>query len=145
MSAQGQGVGAPVKRQRVANVGGIGVAPSIAHAGRRRRARRHRCAVPQAKGRVRPPWRLPDSRRWASDAAPRRAAPLARPRRPKRPAQGRRGDREERGKPRGRQVDEIVEPRRRPAEVGVAGRAVADHAVGGIDGLVECGARQTRQ
>ncbi len=43
-------------------------------------------------------------------------------------------------KPRRRQIDEIVEPRRRPAERLVTRRAVADHAVGGVDCFVECGA-----
>ena len=38
--------------------------------------------------------------------------------------------------PRRRQVDQIVEARRRPAERAVARAAVADHAVGGVDGLV---------
>ena len=42
--------------------------------------------------------------------------------------------------PRGWQVDEIVEPRSRPAESLVARRAMADHAVGGVDRLVDGGA-----
>ena len=46
-------------------------------------------------------------------------------------------DEPQRGKPRRRQIDEIVEPRRRPAERGVAVVLMADHAVGGVDRLVE--------
>ena len=51
-------------------------------------------------------------------------------------------DEKKRRKARGRQVDQIVEPRRRPAEGRVARCAVADHTVGGVDRLVECGARE---
>src|ERR1700722_5014123 len=37
----------------------------------------------------------------------------------------------------GRQIDEIVEPRRRPAKGNVILAAMADHAIGSVDGLVE--------
>ena len=47
--------------------------------------------------------------------------------------------------PRRRQVDEIVEPRGGPAEGLVARRAMADHAVGGVDRLVDGGAGQARE
>ena len=40
-------------------------------------------------------------------------------------------------KPRCRQIDQIVELGRRPAKIFVTLGVVADHAVGGIDGLVE--------
>ena len=43
---------------------------------------------------------------------------------------------QQRGEPRRRQVDEIVEPRGGPSERLVARGAVADHAVGGVDRLV---------
>ena len=46
------------------------------------------------------------------------------------------GDDEQRGEPRRRQVDEIVEARGGEAEGFVARRAVTDHAVGGVDRLV---------
>ncbi len=46
---------------------------------------------------------------------------------------------------RGRQVDQVVEPGRRPAERRVARCAVADHAVGRVDRLVERDARQAAQ
>ena len=58
-------------------------------------------------------------------------------------AQARGRDEKERGEARRRQVDEIVEPGGGPAEGLVAGRAMADHTVGGVDRLVECGARES--
>ena len=48
----------------------------------------------------------------------------------------------ERGEARGREVHEVVEPGGGPAERAVALGLVPDHAVGGIDGLVERRARQ---
>ncbi len=54
------------------------------------------------------------------------------------------GGDQQRGQPRRRQVDQIVKPRGGPAESRVARRAVADHAVGGVDRLVDRGAGQTR-
>ena len=58
-------------------------------------------------------------------------------------AQARGRDEKERGEARRRQVDEVVEPGGGPAEGLVAGRAMADHTVGGVDRLVECGARES--
>src|SRR5208337_5436307 len=54
-------------------------------------------------------------------------------------ARGERGREEEpqRGEAGGRQIDDVVEPRRRPAEGGVALVLVADHTVGGVDRLIE--------
>ena len=49
------------------------------------------------------------------------------------------------GQPGWDQVDEIVEPRGRPAEGAISGRAVADHAVHGIDGLVDEHSRKPEQ
>ena len=57
--------------------------------------------------------------------------------------QRRRGNEQQRRQPRCRQVDQIVEPRRGPAEGLIARRAMADHAVGGVDCLVECRSRET--
>ena len=51
-------------------------------------------------------------------------------------AQRRGRDDQQRGQARGRQIDQVVEPRRRIAEVAVTRRAMADHAVGGVDRLV---------
>src|SRR5208283_4676038 len=48
----------------------------------------------------------------------------------------------ERGETRGRQVDEIVETRRRPAEIEMARVLVADHRIGGVGRLVGDAARQ---
>ena len=54
-----------------------------------------------------------------------------------------RGEHQPQGcKPRGRQIDEIVEACRRPAESEMARRFVADHAVGRVDRLVGDGAGQ---
>ena len=71
----------------------------------------------------------------------RRQAPPARP-----PGRQRRGQRdEERREPRGRQVDEVVEAGRGPAE-GRVPRACGDRSsVGGVDRLVEGAARQSRE
>ena len=55
---------------------------------------------------------------------------------------GRGGHDQQGGEPRGRQVHEVVEPGRGPAERLVARGAMADHAVGGVDRLVERAARQ---
>ena len=52
---------------------------------------------------------------------------------------------EEGGKARGRKIDHIVDLRSGPAERLVARRAVADHAVGGVDRLVGHHARQAEQ
>ena len=46
-------------------------------------------------------------------------------------------DEEEGGEAGGGEVDEVVEAGGGPAEAFVAGGAVADHAVGGVDGFVE--------
>ena len=53
-------------------------------------------------------------------------------------------DNKNRGKSGCRQIDEIVEPRRRVPECLIARRAVADHAVSGIDGLVDRAAGQSK-
>ena len=119
----------------------VGGAAAVAHHGVIDRARRHRPAGRRARGRARRPWRPPDSRHWASGGAgvaPHRA--------PGRAGRGvaaqapRRRSSSSARKPRRRQIDEIVEPRGGPAERLVARRAVADHAVGGVDRLVERGA-----
>ena len=59
-------------------------------------------------------------------------------------AHGGGGDDQQRREPRGGKIDEIVELRRRPAEIPVAFAAMADHAVGGVDRLVNCRTRKTR-
>ncbi len=53
-------------------------------------------------------------------------------------------DQKKRGEAGGGQVDEIVEPRRRPAEILVALIAVPDHAIRRVDGLIDRGARKPR-
>ena len=53
------------------------------------------------------------------------------------------GDEEQRREPRGREVQDVVEPRRGAAEVAVAVVEVADHAVGGVHRLVGGAAGQT--
>ena len=124
-------------RQRTPDVGGGRLAPARAHKGvvdqrrpidprsRELQAERagHRRFRPAGVGRA----VFRASRRTAR-AASRGEAPRVR-----------RGgeDEPQRGEARGGQVDEIVEPRRRPAEGGVALVLVADHAVGGVDRLVE--------
>ena len=109
-------------------------------------ARRRRCAGPRARGPARRPSRLPASRHWASGAAARRAAPRARPPPPtRRRVSAAAATISSARQPRRRQVDEIVEPRRRPAEGVVARRAMADHAVGGVDRLVERARRAGRR
>src|ERR1700722_8770494 len=72
-------------------------------------------------------------------AVMRRVAPYCARRVPRRGPWGeQRGQNEpERRKTRRRQIDEIVESRRRPAEGKVALILMSDHAVGGVDRLVE--------
>ena len=75
-------------------------------------------------------------------AASRRTARTAAPA-PTRPVQAAAAaDEEQRDEPRGREVHEVVEARRGPAEGLVARRAVADHAVGGV--RRPCRARRRR-
>ncbi len=57
--------------------------------------------------------------------------------------EGRRESQKQRAQPRGRQIDEIVEPRRGPAEIHKTRRAMADYAVGGVDCLIEDRAGET--
>ena len=116
----------------------VGLGAAVAHIGvlDPRRAIDPRPGEPAA--RARRPSPPPASRHWASGACRRRAARRAR--RLPASAPGRSaaaGDDQQRREARGRQVDEIVEPRRRPAEGLVARRAVADHRIGRVDRLVE--------
>ena len=109
----------------------IGVHPGIVD-----RARRHSGAGRRARGRARRPSPPPASRHWASGAAARRATWRAAPRPRSRRQQERRRHQRQPGQPRRNEIEQIVEPRRRPAEGLMARRAMADHAVGGVDHLV---------
>ena len=67
------------------------------------------------------------------------------PRRARRRSRARRQHEEERGQAGRRQIDHIVQPRRRPAERGVARRPVADHRIRGVRGLVDSRRRAGRR
>ena len=131
-----------IERQCAPDVGGVGFAPAVSHHGvvdlhaavrarsRKRQAERagYRRLGIAGIGRA-------VSRGVATHRAPRVSGGSLL-------CQRRGGDEEKRAKARGRQIDQIVKPCRGPAERGVALCAMADHTVGGIDRLVECGARE---
>ena len=120
--------------------------PLVVHVGDRRRACRRSGAGRRATGRARRPWPLPASRHWASDASAGVAEHRPRTRCRTIAADERRGEGDQQaGEAARRQVDQIVEARRRPAEIFVARGAVADHGVGGVDRLVGEEARQAEQ
>ena len=78
---------------------------------------------------------LPASRHWATDVWARLAWVISKrlPRHCPLDAQRK----EQAGEPRAGKIDQIVEARRRPAEIEIALGLVADHRVGGVDRLVE--------
>ena len=103
---------------------------------RRRQARRHSGAGRRSTGRARRPSPLPASRHWASGAFPRRAARRARHSRPRRRSDESRGNDQQRRQPRRRQVDQSSKRADAQPNAWCRLRAVADHAVGGVDRLV---------
>ena len=131
-----------IEPQRAADIGGRRLAPAIAHEGVVDR-RRHRRAARRARGRARRPSPPPASRHWASGdcAASRRTARHApAPQRvlPSAAAATRSSaDKREAGRLTRSSSRAAAQP-----NACVARRAVADHAVGGVDRLVERGARQ---
>ena len=134
--------GPTIERQGASDVGGCGVRASIAHpvifsqlavvtarsGDFQIQCARHRRFRPSCVGRFVMP-------RVVHDGAERRAGIAA--------SRGHCGEQDEQGcEARGRQVHDIVEPRRRPAISEVAFAFVADHAVGCIDGFIEHTARE---
>jgi hypothetical protein len=110
---------------------------------RDRRCGRGSCAGRRAGWRARRPWPLRASRHWARHAGRHRATSPGAP--PGRDHPGLRRPQTDPGEARGGQVQQIVEAGRGPAEMPVALGSVADHAVGGIDRLVDDDARQAEQ
>ena len=138
--------GQPIERQRARDIGRVGLAPPVAHVGVVHQRVAIDARAGERAGRARPPSPPPASRHWASGAAPRRAGPRASASRPTRPTSAAAASTSHSAASReaGRLI-EVVEAGRRPAERIVPRRPVADHAVGGVDGLVDHAARQAAE